>query len=90
MRDGGNMINLGEGVTREASSAIQNLYPIGVDFEVVVFQPADVDRKVREFMASLGQAVAIVPGRDAAVSRSAHRSGGGEPRANGDDRPRCW
>ena len=59
MRDGGNMITLGEGVAREIER-LQAIYPIGVDFDVVAFQPEIVERKVREFMANLGQAVAIV------------------------------
>ena len=59
MRDGGNMITLGEGVTREIER-LQAIYPIGVDFDVVAFQPEIVERKVREFMVNLGQAVAIV------------------------------
>ena len=59
MRDGGNMITLGEGVAREIER-LRSVYPIGVDFDVVVFQPEVVDRKVREFVANLGQAVAIV------------------------------
>ena len=59
MRDGGNMITLGEGVTRELER-LQAVYPIGIDFDVVAFQPESVERKVREFMVNLGQAVAIV------------------------------
>ena len=59
MRDGGNMITLGEGVAREIER-LQAIYPIGVDFDVVAFQPEIVERKVREFMVNLAQAVAIV------------------------------
>ena len=59
MRDGGNMVTLGEGVTREIER-LQAIYPIGVDFDVVAFQPEIVEGKVREFMVNLGQAVAIV------------------------------
>ncbi len=59
MRDGGNMVTLGDGVARELER-LRGIYPIGVDFDVVVFQPEVVDRKVREFVANLGQAVAIV------------------------------
>ena len=59
MRDGGNMITLGDGVAREIER-LQAIYPIGVDFDVVAFQPEIVERKVREFMVNLGQAVAIV------------------------------
>ena len=59
MRDGGNMITLGEGVAQEIDR-LQAIYPIGVDFDVVAFQPEIVERKVREFMVNLAQAVAIV------------------------------
>ena len=59
MRDGGNMIALGEGVAGEIER-LQAVYPIGIDFDVVAFQPESVERKVREFMVNLGQAVAIV------------------------------
>ena len=61
MREGGNIITLGDGVTRELER-LQALYPIGVDFDVVAFQPEIVQRKIREFVVSLGQAVAIVLG----------------------------
>ncbi len=59
MRDGGNMITLGEGVAGEIER-LQAIYPIGVDFDVVAFQPAIVERKVQEFVVNLGQAVTIV------------------------------
>ena len=59
MREGGNMITLGEGVSREIDR-LQAIYPVGVDFDVVAFQPEIVQRKVREFMVNLGQAVGIV------------------------------
>ena len=39
---------------------LQAIYPIGVDFDIVAFQPEIVERKVRKFMVNLGQAVAIV------------------------------
>ena len=59
MREGGNIITLGEGVSREIER-LQAIYPIGVDFEVVAFQPASVARKIREFVTNLGQAIGIV------------------------------
>ena len=59
MRDGGNMITLGNGIRQEIER-LQAIYPIGVDFDVVAFQPEHVARKVREFMVNLGQAVGIV------------------------------
>ena len=54
MRDGGNMITLGAGVTREIER-LQAIYRIGVEFDVVAFQPEVVERKVREFMPISGR-----------------------------------
>ena len=59
MRKGGNMITLGEGVSA-AIERLQGIYPVGIEFDVVAFQPESVDRKVREFVVNLAQAVAVV------------------------------
>ena len=59
MRDGGNLITLGAGISRELER-LQAVYPIGIEFDVVAFQPEVVDRKVAEFVTNLVQAVAIV------------------------------
>ena len=59
MRDGGNLITLGARIRRELER-LQAVYPIGIDFDVVAFQPDIVDRKVDEFVMNLVQAVAIV------------------------------
>lgn len=59
MREGGNIIRLGEEVTATLNR-LRQAYPIGIEFEKVAFQPEHVDRKVREFTASLLQAVVIV------------------------------
>ena len=59
MRDGGNVITLGAGIRRELER-LQAVYPIGIEFDVVAFQPEIVDRKVAEFVTNLVQAVAIV------------------------------
>lgn len=59
MREGGNLIALGEGVRGELAR-LQAIYPIGLDFDVVAFQPDVVERKVAEFATNLVQAVAIV------------------------------
>ena len=59
MRRGGNMITLGEGVSA-AVERLQGIYPVGIEFDVVAFQPESVDRKVREFVVNLAQAVVIV------------------------------
>ncbi|MGD8845487.1 MAG: efflux RND transporter permease subunit [Desulfobacteraceae bacterium] len=59
MRQGGNIIGLGEQVNA-ALDRLRQAYPIGVEFETVAFQPRHVDRKVKEFTGSLLQAVVIV------------------------------
>ncbi len=59
MRDGGNISVMGEkinGVVRR----MQEVYPIGMDFDVAIFQPAEVDRKVHEFVINLVQSVILV------------------------------
>ena len=59
MRDGGNIIGLGEDVTA-LLDRLEGSYPIGVEFDIVAFEPGLVDQKVNEFVVNLFQAVAIV------------------------------
>ncbi|MGB0722852.1 MAG: efflux RND transporter permease subunit [Gammaproteobacteria bacterium] len=59
MREGGNNIALGEQVTA-ALERFNARYPWGIEFQVVNFSPAEVDRKVSDFVGSLLQAVAVV------------------------------
>jgi len=59
LREGGNIIRMGEKVT-ETINRLQELYPIGVEFDVVAFQPQHVQKKVSEFTRSLAQSVGIV------------------------------
>ena len=59
MREGGNIITLGDDVSRQIE-ILQASYPIGVEFDVVAFQPEVVARKVQEFVVNLGQAITIV------------------------------
>lgn len=61
LRDDGNMIALGERIERELAR-LRGAYPIGVEFDLVVFQPGIIDAKVRQFMGSLFQAVLLVFG----------------------------
>jgi len=59
LRDGGNIIELGRQV--EALLArLRASYPIGLDLNVVVFQPGEVERLVAGFELNLLQAVGIV------------------------------
>ena len=61
MREGGNLIRLGENVALELSR-LQAQYPIGIEFDVVAFQPEVVERSVRAFLSNLSQAVVVVLG----------------------------
>jgi multidrug efflux pump subunit AcrB len=61
MREGGNIVVLGDEVSREMAR-LQAIYPLGVDFDVVAFQPEVVDRKLDDFVTNLLQAVVIVLG----------------------------
>jgi multidrug efflux pump subunit AcrB len=59
MREGGDIIQLGEEV-KALVERIRGRYPIGIDFDIVAFQPDDVDSKVKSFVGNVQQAVAIV------------------------------
>ncbi len=58
-KEGGNILRLGEDI----KSLVQRLsaeYPIGIDFELVAFQPDIVERKINEFVDNVAQAIGIV------------------------------
>ncbi|MGD9217502.1 MAG: efflux RND transporter permease subunit [Desulfobacteraceae bacterium] len=59
MIDGGNVILLGEKV-RALLQRLPEIYPVGVDFHLDIFQPDLVNRKVNEFVENLLQAITIV------------------------------
>ena len=59
LREGGNIVTLGDAV-KEKLTRFRQLYPIGLDFEVIYFQPDFVEQKVDEFVSNLMQAVGIV------------------------------
>ena len=59
MREGGDVTALGEEVTA-ALDRLQAAYPIGIEFDLVSFQPESVDTLVRSFGVNLLQAVGIV------------------------------
>lgn len=59
MREGGNNTLLGEQV-RDALDTLTASYPWGIEFDLVNFSPDEVDQKVRAFVSSLLQAVAVV------------------------------
>ena len=59
LREGGNIIKLGE----EVDTLIEQLktnYPIGLNFSLVAFEPMEVDKKVSNFISNLMESIAIV------------------------------
>ncbi|NIM15857.1 MAG: MMPL family transporter [Candidatus Aminicenantes bacterium] len=59
MREGGNIITMGEAV-KEKLDYLQSIYPIGIEFDTVAFQPDVVQKKVNEVVVSLLQSICIV------------------------------
>ena len=59
MREGGNIITLGDDI-KKLHKKILEIYPIGVEFEFVAFQPERVVKKVSEFKKNLFQSICIV------------------------------
>ncbi len=59
MREGGNNIALGEQVD-EAMQQMNQVYPWGVEFERINFSPVEVDKKVKDFVSNLVQAIVVV------------------------------
>ncbi len=59
LREGGNIIALGDEVKRQVAQFKQE-FPLGIDFNIVSFQPYFVDKKVVDFSWSLVQAIVIV------------------------------
>lgn len=59
LREGGDILRLGKDV-KELIRRLQGVYPIGIEFDLVAFQPEHVARKVNGFVSNLLQAVVIV------------------------------
>jgi multidrug efflux pump subunit AcrB len=59
MRDGGDILALGENITRVMEKLKANL-PIGIEPQLVADQAVTVDGAISEFMTSLWQAIAII------------------------------
>lgn len=59
MREGGNIIDLGTAVSRTLER-IESIYPVGIEFDLLQFQPRIVEDKISDFAGSLVQAVAVV------------------------------
>jgi len=59
LREGGNIITLGEEV-RKTLARLRAAYPVGLEFDVLYFQPEFVQKKVDDFVMNLLQAIGIV------------------------------
>lgn len=59
LKDDGNILTLGEQV-KEKINFLENKYPIGVQFDIVAFQPQYVKQLTDKFVDSLVQSVVIV------------------------------
>jgi multidrug efflux pump subunit AcrB len=59
MRDGGDILVLGENVKKQLVSSMADL-PLGIDMTLVSDQPVVVKKAIGEFMVSLWQAIAII------------------------------
>ncbi|NNM32234.1 MAG: efflux RND transporter permease subunit [Gemmatimonadetes bacterium] len=59
MRDGGNIVDLGDQV-QSVLDRLDAEYPIGIEFEVQLFQPGQVKKIVNGFVSNLLQAIGIV------------------------------
>jgi multidrug efflux pump subunit AcrB len=59
MREGGDVLALGQNVEREMA-AIRSELPVGIEPHLVADQPVVVDQAVGEFMESLWQSIAII------------------------------
>jgi multidrug efflux pump subunit AcrB len=59
MREGGNIVRMGEEV-KVIVRHLQTVYPIGIEFDFIAFQPREVADSVHSLVRSLLQAIAIV------------------------------
>ena len=59
MRDGGNILGLGKQVSALLEQ-FNEVYPIGIQFQMLAYQPERVVKKIDEFVGNLVQAVIIV------------------------------
>jgi multidrug efflux pump subunit AcrB len=59
LKEGGNITELGADVNRLMREFLSR-FPIGIEFDLVAYQPAQVERKVDDFVSSLLQSIGIV------------------------------
>jgi len=57
--EGGNIIELGEQV-KAVVDRLQSIYPIGIEFDIVSFEPSIVEKTINNFTSNLLQSVAVV------------------------------
>ena len=58
-REDGNIITLGESV-KQVVRRLQSVYPIGIEFEIVAFEPGVVQRTISDFTGNLVQSIVVV------------------------------
>jgi multidrug efflux pump subunit AcrB len=59
LREGGNIMDLGANV-QATLARLQTLYPVGIEFDLAAFEPAEVDRAINDFMDNLLEAIVVV------------------------------
>jgi len=59
LKEGGNIIELGRAV-RSVLARARQVYPVGIEFDELLFQPDIVDKKISDFTKNLSQAVLVV------------------------------
>ena len=59
MREGGNIISLGEQFV-PVYERLKAFYPIGIEFDLVAYQPDVVDKKINDFVRNLLQAIGVI------------------------------
>ncbi len=59
MREGGNIMTMGEAV-KEKLDYFQTIYPIGIEFDTVAYQPNEVQKVIDNVVGNLVQSILIV------------------------------
>ena len=59
LREGGNIISLGEQFV-PVYERVKASYPIGIEFDLVAYQPDVVDKKINDFVRNLLQAIGVI------------------------------
>lgn len=59
MKEGGNIVDLGKSIKQKLKD-FEGIFPVGIDTELVAFQPTLVENKINSFSASLVQSIMTV------------------------------